>query len=346
MSNRTGIRCEQARIHMLAVVVTVALMMAACSPATDNSNGPSTATANGTTGSDDSPGNVALRFAGAMITGERETAQSLVVSGQEEALDAMMHGELPPGMSVKPTLKEVTVDGDSATASIEMVVSRDGEEVQRSRQSLTLQRMDGEWRVDVAAEAEEQLREASRAQDATNLKRLVQIWISGVASSKRTPRSTGKGFWLALCVGDGPGDGNLEVSGLDDPDSFVSPRDLAALLASRLDDRAMPPADIEQRLTEIVQAGSGVGGLSAEEIDHMCSYLGPADPGASVRDRTNPIIGCTDEYTTAALGAVVVVTSSAEANWFTREELAADYNWPAGTTTLPVGTAPFEHVTR
>ncbi|MGE0434611.1 MAG: hypothetical protein AB7S36_20315, partial [Planctomycetota bacterium] len=76
-----------------------------------------------------------------------------------------------------------------------------------------------------------------KTRDAQNLRKLAEAYMAGQATAraKRTPRSSGRLFWLALCVGDGPGAGNLEIQGENDPDQYLTPAAFVEIAISPAD---------------------------------------------------------------------------------------------------------------
>ncbi|MGE0431607.1 MAG: type II secretion system protein [Planctomycetota bacterium] len=184
--------------------------------------------------------------------------------------------------------------------------------------------------------------------EATSLKRLVETYMSGQAQAhaKRTPKSTGHQFWLALCVGDGPGPGNLEITGDDDPDQYIGSGDAAGLLLSPADSDAMPMGEVKRALEDAVQAGTGVPGLQSSGL--MCSFAGPASPKKNMADRRGPIVGCTTDRDGVSISADGFngVTASGQARWYAYREMTDQYNWPDGVDAPQFGQEPLSQVVR
>jgi prepilin-type N-terminal cleavage/methylation domain-containing protein len=189
---------------------------------------------------------------------------------------------------------------------------------------------------------------SKKTADATNLKRLVETYLSGQAQAKakRTPTSVGHQFWLALCVGDGPGAGNLEIQGSDDPDQYVGSGDGAGLFLSPGDQDALNQDEVKKELENAVQAGSGVGGL--QNTDLMCSYAGPAMPRKNMRDKKGLIVGCTTDRGGASIfdDGFNGVTASAQARYYNYRDMVDQYNWPDGVEAPQFGSDPLTDVVK
>ena len=184
--------------------------------------------------------------------------------------------------------------------------------------------------------------------DATNLKRLVETWLSGQAqrTPKQTPTSVGHRFWLALCVGDGPGEGNLTLQGSDDPNQYIGSGDGAGLFLSPGDRDCLNQDEVKQELENVLQAGTGVAGL--QNSDLMCSYAGPSNPAVDMRNKKGLIVGCTIDRAGMSIfdDGFNGVTASAQARYYNYRDMVDQYNWPDGVSCPQYGLDPLTNVVR
>ncbi len=184
--------------------------------------------------------------------------------------------------------------------------------------------------------------------DATNLKRLVETYLSGQAQAKAkpTPTSVGHRFWLALCVGDGPGEGNVVVHDADDADQYIGSGDGAGLYLSPSDQDALNQDEVKQELERAIMAGTGVSGL--QNSDLMCSYAGPANPAVDMRSMDKRIVGCTIDRGGYSIfdDGFNAVTASAQARYYKYRDMVDQYGWPDGVECPLYGQDPLTHVVR
>ncbi|MGE0431245.1 MAG: type II secretion system protein [Planctomycetota bacterium] len=189
---------------------------------------------------------------------------------------------------------------------------------------------------------------SKKTADATNLKRLVEQYMAGQAQakSKKTPKSAGHRFWLALCVGDGPGPGNLEITGDDDPDQYIGVGDSAGLFLSPGDSDAMGQDEVKKALQECVEGGSGVTGLQSSEL--MCSYAGPKTPKKNMSDKKGNIVGCNTDRDGASIfdDGFNGVTASGQARYYYYREMTEQYSWPDQVDAPQFGSEPLDEVIR
>ena len=193
----------------------------------------------------------------------------------------------------------------------------------------------------------------SKTPDATRLKRLVETYLSGQAQAraKRTPTSVGHRFWIALCIGDGPGAGYLEVDGPDDLDSYMDPETAAYLLTNTEDDRGAFTRDEVQELLQLAMAsGRGLAALTPEEADQMCSYAGPMEPRKNMRDKKGLIVACNTDRNGQSASAFDdgfnAVTASAQARYYNYRDMVDEFGWPEGVQTPQFGQDPLSAVVR
>ena len=223
-------------------------------------------------------------------------------------------------------------------------------------QELLMVREDGEWRIthrsNPARDRRGDTSVAAMAADADNLIELLragsrnEFSITAKGDVRNTPRpaTTGKAFWIALCVGDGP-DGPLTVDKRNA--GHLTPEKAARILVSPADPGAMPRNELLERLRSLIDAGEGVAGLTPDEIDRMCSYLGPDSP-AYFRAENNLVVGCTGTRNGASLfpNGLNVVKTLLEVQFITYRQGIDELGWPAETHTPPVGHRPLNHIER
>ncbi|MGE0433926.1 MAG: hypothetical protein AB7K09_19730 [Planctomycetota bacterium] len=285
--------------------------------------------------------NVAREFFEFALANDLDGASRLAVPEDRELVKKM--GTPPPGMMV--IVQGVTLRGNEASADVMML--REGESDSRVQPLALRREADGKWYVWLSkpgGPVERAIEDSKKTVDAVNLKRLVEIYMAGQAQAraKRTPRSKGRLFWIALCVGDGPGAGNLEVMGMDDPDMYVSPRDIAHLLVSPNDPDVLSYDEIVRALEGAIEAGTGVVGLEHPEL--LCSYAGPTDGRKAMLSRAIVGVTGTRDGISVFHDGFNAVTSSGEAMWYSYEEMIRDHGWPEGTDRPLYGTAPLDQV--
>ena len=111
-----------------------------------------------------------------------------------------------------------------------------------------------------------------RGPDRNNLSGLIESYLTGssfMEPNKPTPESTGREFWLALFVGDGPGM-RLEVRDVELENIYLQARSVN-LLRSPADPKIVSREALEQAILEAIESGRGVAALGPTHV----SYAGP-----------------------------------------------------------------------
>ena len=163
------------------------------------------------------------------------------------------------------------------------------------------------------------LKKGSQTTDVSNLKGLVEIYLSGYTEKKPTPKAKGHRFWLALFVGDSAGvSGGVEIGDVyatpGQAGSLICPKDNGAL---KKDEIAMA---FEDAMTNETQ---GWDQLSGDDMLYT-SYAGPKTRRAFSDKKSGGIVGCDGSRDSQGFfeDGFVTVNSNRSAEFKSYEELA------------------------
>lgn len=180
---------------------------------------------------------------------------------------------------------------------------------------------------------------AKKTADATNLKRLAEAYAQGQTQNKKTPRSKGWKFWVALYCGDGAGIQNgFECT--TEEDSYISAGE-AALLISPADD--VP--DKEQVKKDLAAA---IGANGAQDAtDQWLSYAGPKTYTVFKKKASSGlVVGCTGTRDGVSIfnDGFNVVYANMSVEYLKFKDMQDKYNWAEGTQDFNDDQGPLKEV--